>query len=94
MRKPMVTRTIQTTTAQVVYVDINNEITDTMEVTVPRTYKDEKTLMKAISAVVDGDGIKAVHVKSTTVNETLYAMSEADFIAHAHPISKNSNDAE
>ena len=94
MRKPMVTRTIQTTTAQVVYVDINNEITDTMVVTVPRTYKDEKTLMKAISAVVDGDGIKAVHVKSTTVNETLYGMSEADFIAHAQPISKNSNDAE
>lgn len=94
MRKPMVTRTIQTTTAQVVYVDINNEITDTMEVTVPRTYKDEKTLMKAISAVVDGDGIKAVHVKSTTVNETLYGMSEADFIAHAQPMSKNSSDAE
>lgn len=82
-RTPQVTRTIQTTRVNVMCLDIVKGEPFNIDVVLPRTYKDEKHLMKAIEAVVNTDEHKAVHVISATVEETLYGMSEQKFISLA-----------
>lgn len=82
-RIPQVTRTIITTKANVLCMDITKGEPLTKEVILPRTYADEKALMKAVRAVVDNDEVKAVHVQNTEVVETLYGMTEQEFIEHA-----------
>lgn len=83
----MVTRTIVTTKATVLCADAIAQNMFEKEVLLPRTYKDDKALMKAVSLAVDTDTedskIKAVLVKSTEEIETLYGMSELDFISSA-----------
>ena len=83
MKKPMVTRTILTTEVTVLCLDLIKAEPFNKTVTLPRTYKDEKTMMKKISAIIDTDEVKAVHVVDTKVNETLYGMTEEQFISMA-----------
>lgn len=83
MRKPMVTRTIQTTEATVLCIDITNSEPFNQTITLPRTYKDEKALMKKVASVIDDENVKAVHVVATKVNEVLYGMTEDDFVKMA-----------
>ncbi len=82
-RKPQITRTITTTKANVLCINITEAKPFEQEVIVPRTYKDEKALLKAVEAVVNNEDTKAVHIKSPEIVETMYGMSEQDFIAHA-----------
>ena len=82
-RIPMVTRTIQTTKANVLCLNIVEGEPFNEVVTLPRTYKDEKSLMKMVEKAINNDSVKAVHVVDTKVEETLYGMTEADFIANA-----------
>ena len=82
-RKPMVTRTIQTTKVNVMCLDITKAEPFTKEVTLPRTYADTNKLLKAVKELVETDEVKAVHVVSTETVETLYGMTEQDFIANA-----------
>lgn len=91
-RKPMVTRTIQTTVANVLCLNVETAEPFNMEVTLPRTYKDEKAMMKLISPQVDTDTIKAVKVVASRVEEKYYGMTEEDFIAGAHEIVKKNNE--
>lgn len=86
MRTPMVTRTIQTTEVDVLCVDLINSEPFNKAVTLPRTFKDEKSLMKKLSEVIDTDEVKAVHPVHTEVIETLYGMTEDEFIAHAEKL--------
>jgi len=79
-RTPMVTRTIVTTKANVLCVDVTTGETFFKGVTLSRTFKDEKKLMKAIEAVVNTATEKAVHVESTEEVETLYGVTEQKFI--------------
>lgn len=92
-RKPMVTRTIITTKAVVLCLNIENSEPFNEVVTLPRTYKDDKALMKQVSAVIDNDNVKAVHVVSKEEVETLYGMTEQDFIANATPLDKETRRA-
>ena len=82
-RIPQITRTITTTKANVLCIDITEQKPFEQEVVVPRTYKDEKALLKAVEAAVNTETVKAVHIKSTEIVETLYGMSEQEFIDHA-----------
>lgn len=82
-RKPMVTRTITTTKANVLCMDIQNAEPFNKVVTLPRTYKDDKTLMKKVQEVVETDTVKAVHVVDKEEVETLYGMTEQEFIQKA-----------
>ena len=82
-RAPQVTRTIQTTHCNVLCMDIENREPCNKDIVLPRTYKDEKSLLKAVKKVVETDTLKPVQVVSSMVQETLYGMSEQDFIAHA-----------
>lgn len=79
-RKPMVTRTIITTKATVLCLDIVAGEPFNETVVLPRTYKDDKALMKKVSEVIDNETRKAVHVVDKVEVETLYGMSEQDFI--------------
>ena len=82
-RKPMVTRTITTTKANVLCMNIQSAEPFNKVITLPRTYKDDKTLMKRVQEVVETDNIKAVHIVSKEEVETLYGMSEQEFIEKA-----------
>ena len=82
-RIPMVTRTIQTTTANVLCLNIKEGEPFNKEVVLPRTYKDEKSMMKVVEKLINTDEVKAVHIVHTDVNETLYGMTEQEFIAAA-----------
>ena len=82
-RIPMVTRTIQTTTANVLCLNIKEGEPFNKEVVLPRTYKDEKSMMKVVEQLINTDDVKAVHIVRAEVNETLYGMTEQEFIAAA-----------
>ena len=82
-RQPQVTRTIQTTKCSVLYIDLANEQPFTQEVILPRTYKDERSMMKKIKPIVENDNVKAIHVQNFTVESTLYGMTEEEFISVA-----------
>lgn len=82
-RVPQVTRTIQTTKATVLCLDLEKKEPFEKTVILSRTYKTEKDMMKRIAAIVDNDTVKAVHVVHSEVEETLYGMSEQKFIENA-----------
>ena len=82
-RQPQVTRTIVTTNATVLCLDLVNKEPFEKVVKLPRTYKDEKHMMKKIEEIVNSPEVKAVHVISTETEETLYGMSEQKFIETA-----------
>ena len=82
-RKPMVTRTIVTTKVNVLCLDIQSAEPFNKVVTLPRTYKDEKKLLKKVEDVVNTDDVKVVHIVDKEEVETLYGMTEQDFITNA-----------
>lgn len=82
-RIPMVTRTIQTTKATVLCLNIKEGEPFNKEVTLPRTYKDDKSMLKVVEKMVNTDEVKAVHIVDSHVDETLYGMTEQEFITHA-----------
>ena len=82
-RKPMVTRTIITTKVNVLCLDVTKAEPFNKVVMLPRTYKDDKALMKKVQEVVDTDDVKAVHVVDKEELETLYGMDEQTFIEQA-----------
>lgn len=85
-RLPMVTRTIITTKVNVLCLDIENEEPCNMVITIPRTYKDEETILKKVKPLLETDTLKAVHVVDTETEETLYGMTEQEFVELAHPV--------
>ena len=89
-RQPQVTRTIVTTNATVLCLDLIKKEPFEKVVKLPRTYKDEKHMMKKIEEIVNSSEVKAVHVIRTEIEETLYGMSEQKFIETAEilPIRK------
>lgn len=100
-RVPMVTRTITSTKAIVMCLNIEQGEPCNVSVAVPRTYKDEESLLKKIKPMVETDTVKAVHIVSTEQVETLYGMTEQDFMEHAKVLparnaspNETDNDAE
>ena len=82
-RKPMISRTIITTKVNVLCLDIQSAEPFNKSVTLPRTYKDDKKLLKKVEEVINTDDVKAVHIVDKEEIETLYGMTEQDFIDHA-----------
>lgn len=82
-RVPMVTRTITTTKAIVMCVDVEVGEPFNKEVTVPRTYKDSESLLKTVKPIIETETLKAVYIVDKTEIETLYGMTEQEFIEHA-----------
>lgn len=82
-RIPMVTRTIVATKVNVMCLDVQAEEPCNKVVTVPRTYKDDEALMKKVRPLIENDTLKAVHIVDKEEIETLYGMTEQEFIQHA-----------
>lgn len=82
-RKAMVTRTIITTKCNVLCMELAKAEPFNKEVILPRTYKDEKKLLKRVQELVDNDEVKAVHIVSKEEVETLYGMTEQKFIENS-----------
>lgn len=82
-RKPQVTRTFITTHVNVLCLDVNTAEPFNKDVLLPRTYKDEAKLFKAVQAVVDNETVKAVHIVFSEEVEVLRGMSEQYFLDHS-----------
>ena len=96
-RKPMVTRTINTTTAKVLCLNIQTGESYEKEVTLPRTYKKDAEVLSLAREIIDNEIEKAVHVISTVVIEIRYGMTEQEFIEHAQilpALTKEEKEAE
>lgn len=83
MRKRMVTRTITSTVANIMSLNITEGECVNITVEVPGTYKNEDALMKACKKAHESAEIKFVKVVEQHTKEALYGMSEEDFLAHA-----------
>lgn len=64
---------------------VNTETKDVFEqdVVLPRTYKDNKKIMKLVEAIFENEPVQPVRILGTAVEESLYGMSEADFLKYA-----------
>lgn len=82
-RIPMVTRTIIATKANVMCLDVQTGEPFNEVVTVPRTYKDSEALLKKVKPLIETDTVKAVHIVDSEEIETLYGMTEQEFMQHA-----------
>lgn len=82
-RQPQITRTIQTTEATVLCLNIETKESYEKVVTLSRTYKDAKKLRKAVEEIITTETEKVVHIISTEVKTLLYGMSEQKFIENA-----------
>lgn len=82
-RVPQVTRTIPTTIVHLLCVNTEDRSTFEQDVTLPRTYKDEQKMMKVVEKVFEGEPVKPVSILGSDVKETLYGMTEAEFIQYA-----------
>lgn len=82
-RVPMVTRTIVATKVNVMCLDVQSGEPCNKVVTVPRTYKDDEALMKKVRPLLETETLKAVHIVDKEEIETLYGMTEQDFIQYA-----------
>ena len=86
-RKPVVTRTIISTTAIVLAVDTVNESLVEKTVILPRTYKDEQAIKKAIATLgLLPETLVVSKVKEAMESERRYSMPEGRFIKHADVI--------
>lgn len=82
-RIPMVTRTITTTEVNVMCLDVQAGEPFNQVLTVPRTYKNNEELLKKVKPLIETDNVKAVHIVDTNEIETLYGMTEQEFIQYA-----------
>ena len=82
-RTPMVTRTIVTTKANVLCLNIEQGEPFNKLVEIPRTYKTDEELLNKVKSVSETETEKCVHIVDKEEIETLYGMTEQDFIKHA-----------
>lgn len=79
-RKPMVTRTILTTQATALCMDINSCEASNVTVTLPRTFKNAEKMLKAVKEEVENETLRVVDIVDHKTVETLYGMTEQSFI--------------
>lgn len=94
MRKPQVTRTIETTVCTVLKVNVSTQETSTAELVLNRSHKDDSKLLGLLKANYDTRDEKIVHVIGVTYKKRKYAMDEADFIANAEIVGFEGEDQE
>jgi hypothetical protein len=82
-RVPMVTRTIVATKVNVMCLDVQKGEPFNVSVTVPRTHKDDEVLLKKVRPLLETETVKAVHIVNKEEIETLYGMTEQEFIQYA-----------
>jgi hypothetical protein len=82
-RKPMVTRTLVSTSVNVLCLNVETAEPINQTYELARTFTDDDKLMKALRAEYETDTNKLVHIVDKTEVEKLYGMSETDFMKYA-----------
>lgn len=86
MGRNTVTRTIVSTEVTVLALDTNTAEPQNITYEVAGTFKSADKLLKAVQKLHDSDTFKNVKVVDFHEKETLYGMTEDEFIAHAKPL--------
>jgi len=97
MAKPrMITRTISTTVADILCLDIESGEACNRSFTFPGQFKKDSEILKAAAKKLETNepNVHAVHVVGIAKLETLYGMTEADFLAHAEIMVKPAKSTE
>lgn len=81
-RESVVTRTIETTKATVKVANLTTSTIEDVTVTLPRTYKNDEAIMKAVSKTLPAHQ-KPLTVVAAEVNSDIYGMTETDFLKYA-----------
>ena len=92
-RKPMVTRTLKSTTVVALCMDVVKCEPENKTLTIARTFKDDNSALKVLKNKYETDTLKVVHVVSRTETEELYGMTEEDFIKYAVILDKETRKA-
>lgn len=92
-RVPMVTRTITSTQVELMCVDKERGEIFNDSIIMPRTYKDETKLLKAVEKVYNKEGVKVVDIVDTKVVTAKYGMTEQKFVETAE-LMPDKDDAE
>lgn len=89
-KESMITRTIKTTLANVLCLDIESGEACNRSFLIPREPKKEKEILKFAEAQlsVSEPAVHPVHVVDVQVMEELYGMTESKFLANAEKISR------
>ena len=87
-KKRMVTRTIARTEVEALCANKQAEQIETVTISVTGVYKNDRALEKEVLKALP-DTYAFVSIKSATVSEKLYGMSENDFLRNAVEIGKN-----
>lgn len=91
----MVTRTLKSTQATLMCVDMETSTIVEKIVTLPRTYADKKAIVKTIEKQnLLPENIRLVDVKSTLIIEAKYGMTEVEFMQYAKPMDIDEADPE
>lgn len=81
-RESVVTRTIETTKATVKVANLTTSTIEDVTVTLPRTYKNDDAIMKAVAKTLPAHQ-KPLTVVTAKVDSAIYGMSETDFLKYA-----------
>lgn len=83
-RVSMVTRTITATKITALCLNIETAEPFNKTATLSGTFYDEKSMMKAAEKILNTETERVVHIVSSVEFETLYGMTEQEFIQKAH----------
>ena len=94
-RQPQITRTITTTTAKFLVVHLDTKVTEAVELTLPRQYKDDAAMLKMAEKRNEDKSLKFVAVLDTpVVRKKLWGMSEDEFIDKGHELPPRGSHAD
>jgi hypothetical protein len=89
-RVSMVTRTVFTQEVEVLCMNVETATVETKTVEVVGNVSDNTAILKAVKSKIETDTLKAVHITKITEKETLYGMTEEDFIKLAKTLPPRS----
>lgn len=85
-RKPVITRTMNTTKIRALCIDKNTEETYEENFSLSRVYRNEKAMLKVLKDTYDDDNVCVLHILSYEVKKGRYIMAENKFIANADTV--------
>lgn len=90
-RVPQVSRTVTITNVCVMCVDILTQKVIEKNITLPRTFRDNRMIMKKLISTNKDENIRFVHIKSVKIEHKVYVMPEEKFIKSAECMPNKNN---
>jgi hypothetical protein len=93
-RVAMVTRTIYTTELEVLCMNIEKVEVENITVTLLGNITDNDTMLKKVKDKIETETLKPVHITSAKEIETLYGLTEEEFVNLAKQLPPRKSNAE